>query len=287
MSSHEIPQVHPGPAGVVGTNRADGSCIDSAQMRTFARRPTQDLRRMHSLYLLYLDRHHLGDELFLKSLAQHFSNAGTDAPTCLLVHGSGEKVERTLEAQGHFPERTDGVIDVETEDQRRLVERAVREVNQEIVAALTDEVVSTVGIQGVDRGLFRVGDDASLQAANVGWLSALLKQHVVPVVSALVEAPGSGAVREVGTEEAVRALARALDDSFDPRICVLTTAEGAGVPNEAGEVQSEVESATLEDRSIPEPAAVRRLAETDVPVLVTSLQGLFNGATPTGTRVRP
>jgi len=242
---------------------------------------------MQSLYLVYLDRHHLGDELFLKSLAQHFSNAGTDAPTCLLVHGSGEKVERTLEAQGHFPERTDGVIDVETEDQRRLVERAVREVNQEIVAALTDEVVSTVGIQGVDRGLFRVGDDASLQAANVGWLSALLKQHVVPVVSALVEAPGSGAVREVGTEEAVRALARALDDSFEPCICVLTTADVAGVPDEAGEGQSEVESATLEDRSIPEPAAVRRLAETDVPVLVTSLQGLFNGATPTGTHVRP
>ncbi|MCS3663545.1 acetylglutamate kinase [Salinibacter ruber] len=242
---------------------------------------------MQSLYLVYLDRHHLGDELFLKSLAQHFSNAGTDAPTCVLVHGSGEKVERTLEAQGYFPERSGGVIDVETEDQRRLVERAVREVNQDIAAALTDEVVSTVGIQGVDRGLFRLGDDASLQAANVGWLSALLKQHVVPVVSALVEASDTGTVHEVGTEAAVRALARALGEAFEPEICVLTTADVAGVPDETGGVQSEIESTALGDHPVPEPAAVRRLVETEVPVRVTNLQGLFSGSAPTGTRVRP
>ncbi|WP_103028861.1 acetylglutamate kinase [Salinibacter altiplanensis] len=240
---------------------------------------------MRSLYLVYLDRHHLGDELFLKSLAQYFSSAGTEAPTSVLVHGSGEKVERTLEAQGYFPERTDGVLDVETEDQRRLVERAVREVNQDIVAALTDEVVSTVGIQGVDRGLFQMGDDARLRATNVGWLSALLKQHVVPVVSALVEAPGTGTVREVGTEEAVQALAEALDDAFEPRICVLTTADVAGVPDETGGVQSAIKGAALEEHSVPEPAAVRRMAETDVPVLVTNAQGLLNGPSPTGTRV--
>lgn len=241
---------------------------------------------MQSLYLVYLDRHHLGDDLFLKSLAQHFANAGTDAPTCLLVHGSGEKVERTLEARGYFPDRTDGVLDVETEDQRRLVERAVREVNQEIVATLTDEVVSTVGIQGVDRGLFQATDEGPLQAANVGWVSALLKQHVVPVVSALVEATDTGIVHEVGTENAVRALAEALEDSFDPVACVLTTADVAGVPEEGGGVQADVESTTLEERSVPEPAAVRRLVEAEVPVLVTSLQGLFGGSTPTGTRIR-
>ena len=240
---------------------------------------------MQSLYLIYLDRHHLGDDLFLKSLAQHFSNAGTEAPTAVLVHGSGEKVERTLEAQGIFPDRTDGVIDVETEAQRRLVERAVREVNQEIVAALTDEVVSTVGIQGVDRGLFRVADDAPLQAANVGWLSALLKQHVVPVVSALVEAPNTGAVREVGTEDAVRALAEALGESFEPVACVLTTADVAGVPDEGGEVKAEIGIEALEGAPVSEPAAVRRLVAAGVPAMVTSLQGFFGGTTPTGTRV--
>ena len=245
-----------------------------------------DPDHMQSLYLVYLDRHHLGDDLFLKSLAQHFSNAGTQAPTSVLVHGSGEKVERTLEAQGYFPERIDGVLDVETEDQRRLVERAVREVNQEIVAALTDEVVSTVGIQGVDRGLFRVGDDTTLRAENVGWLSALLKQHVLPVVSALVEAPDTGAVREVGTEEAVRALAEALGDSFEPVACVLTTADVAGVPGKAGDVRAEVGVDALDEESVPEPGAVRRLVAAEVPVMITNLQGLLGGGTPTGTRVR-
>ena len=241
---------------------------------------------MQSLYVVYLDRHHLGDELFRKSLAQHFSEAGTGGPTCVLVHGSGEKVERTLESQGHFPDRTRGVIDVETEEHRRLVERAVREVNQELVAALTDEVVSTVGVQGVDRGLFQQEPDEPLRAANVGWLSALLKQHVLPVVSALVEAPESGAVREVWTAEAVVALVRALQASFDPVACVLTTGDRPGLPDAAGGIESEVTLETVSDEHVPDPSALRHLAEANVPVFVTNLQGLFQEGTPQGTRVR-
>jgi len=242
---------------------------------------------MQSLYLVYLDRHHLGDDLFLKSLAQQLSEAGADAPPCVLVHGSGEKVERTLEARGHFPERTDGVLHVETEGQRRLVERAVREVNQEIVATLTDEVVSTVGIQGVDRGLFKESpSDGTLRADNVGWVSALIKQHVVPAVSALVEDTDTGTVREVGTEDALRALAQGLAASFEPVACVLTTTDKAGLLNGTGDIQAEAGIEALDDGPVPEPAAVRRLVKDGVPVMVTSLQGLFGGAAPSGTRIR-
>ncbi|MFB6098670.1 MAG: acetylglutamate kinase [Salinibacter sp.] len=240
---------------------------------------------MQTLYLLYLDRHHLGDELFLKSLAQHFAEAGSGGPPCLLVHGSGEKVERTLEAQGYFPERTEGVLDVENEEQRRLVERAVREVNQEIVATLTDEVVSTVGIQGVDRGLFRKEEGEELRAANAGWVSALLKQHVVPVVSALVEAPDTGQVQEVGSAEAVVALARALESSFDPVACAITTADVDGLPDEEGSARAKVSAADLTDEHLPNPAAVRRLAEAGLPVVITGLQGLFAAEEVRGTRV--
>lgn len=241
---------------------------------------------MQSLYLLYLDRHHLGDDLFLKSLAQHFANAGTDGPTCLLVHGSGEKVERTLEAQGIFPERTGGVLDVESENQRRLVERAVREVNQDIVAALTDEVVSTVGIQGVDRGLFEKEGDDSLRASNVGWISALLKQHIVPVVSALVEVPDTGTVHEVSAVEAVLALGRALEASFDPVACVLTTGEKPGLPDEDGGVADTAGVDSVSDEHVPEPSTVHRLVTAEVPVLITNLQGLLGGTGPTGTRIQ-
>lgn len=236
---------------------------------------------MRPLYLLYLDRHHLGDDLFLKSLAQHFAEGPSGEPLCLLVHGSGEKVERTLEAQGVFPERTEGVLEVEDEEQRRLVERAVREMNQEIVAALTDEVVSTVGIQGVDRNLLRRDTDGRLQARNVGWIATLLKQRVVPVVSALVE---DEQVEEVWAADVVVALADALSDSFDPVACVLTTTDRAGLSGPGGVRETAALSAVSDD-DVPEPAAVRRVVEAGLPVLVTTLQGLCRDEGPQGTRI--
>ena len=235
---------------------------------------------MRSLYVLYLDRHHLGDELFRKSLAQHFAQGESGEPSCLLVHGSGEKVERTLEAQGYFPERTDGVLDVESEEHRRLVERAVRETNQEIVAALTDEVVSTVGVQGVDRNLLGLDDEGRVTAANVGWLAALVKQRVVPVVSALVE--DEEGPREVWAVDVARALAEALSASFDPVVCALTTGDQPGLVDAEGRRETASLEALTED-VVPDVEAVRRLREGGAPVLLTNLQGLLGGTEVRGT----
>lgn len=241
---------------------------------------------MQPLYILHLDRHHLGDSLFLKSIAQQLASAGTKAPATMVVHGSGEKIERTLEAQGHFPERDDGLLRVETDEQRRLVERAVREMNQEIVATLTDEVVSTVGIQGVDRGLFKRDENGRLEAANVGWLSALVKQHVVPVVSALVENPDSGTVREVRTEAAVAALVEALEASFEPVACVFTEGDAPGIVGADGEVLQDVCLGRVTDENVPEPSAVKYLVESGVSVLTTNLKGLYATEEPKGTLVQ-
>ena len=239
---------------------------------------------MQTLYLVYLDRHHLGDSLFLKSLAQHFAEGTSGDPPCLLVHGSGEKVERTLEAQGYFPERSNGVLEIDGEEQRQLVERAVRETNQEIVAALTDEVVSTVGVQGVDRGLLGRDEDGTVRAQNAGWLSALLKQRVLPVVSALVGEEGSRP-EEVGAVEALVALARALEASFDPVACALTTTDHPGLMDAAG-VKEEATVQEITEDEVPDPAAVRRLHEAGLPVMLTNLQGLLGGESPSGTRLR-
>jgi acetylglutamate kinase len=238
---------------------------------------------MQTLYLVYLDRHHLGDSLFLKSLAQHFAEGASGEPPCILVHGSGEKVERTLEAKGHFPERTDGVLDVETEEQRRLVERAVRETNQEIVAALTDEVVSTVGIQGVDRNLLRRNEEGAISAPNVGWVTALVKQRVLPVVSALVEE--EGATREVPAADAIAAFAQAFASSFETVACALTTTEQPGLMDASG-IQAQVDASAITENEVPDPSAVRRLHEAGVPVLLTNLQGLLSGQEPEGTQLR-
>ena len=237
---------------------------------------------MQPLYVVYLDRHHLGDELFLKSLAQHFAQADSGEPSCLLVHGSGEKVERTLESQGYFPERTDGVLDIENDEQRRLVERAVRETNQEIVAALTDEVVSTVGIQGVDRNLLGLDDQGQVTAANVGWLAALVKQRVVPVVSALVE--DEEGPREVWAADVAVALAAALSASFDPVVCALTTGDQPGLVDAEGR-REEIAVEALSDDRVPDVDAVRRLHAGDAPVLLTNLQGLLGGRDVIGTAI--
>lgn len=238
---------------------------------------------MQSLYLVHLDRHHLGDKLFLKSLAQHFAKAPAGEPPVLLVHGSGEKVERTLESKGYFPERTDGVLQVETADQRRLVERAVRETNQEIVAALTDEVVSTVGIQGVDRTLLRRGAEEGLRAENASWLVPLIKQRVIPVVSGLVD---DGEVEEVWPADVIVALATALADDFDPVACTLSTAERAGLPGPEG-VRSTAPVDAVDDEQVSEPSAVRRFVEAGLPTLVTTLGGLLAEEGPTGTQITP
>lgn len=239
---------------------------------------------MQTLYLVYLDRHHLGDQLFLKSLVQHFAQGTSGEPACLLVHGSGEKVERTLEAQGVFPERSEGVLEVETDEHRRLVERAVREVNQELVAALTDEVVSAVGIQGVDRNLLVRTEEGALQAPNAGWVTALIKQRVLPVVSALVR-EREGATREVWTADALVALARSLEAAFDPVACVLTTTDQPGLMDaEAGtREEASIEAVTADE--VSEPEAARRIHESGVPVLVTNLEGLLGRSSPQGTTI--
>jgi isopentenyl phosphate kinase len=241
---------------------------------------------MQTLYVVYLDRHHLGDELFLKSLAQSFAEGASGEPACILVHSSGEKVERTLESKGYFPERTDGVLDVESEEQRQLVERAVRETNQEIVATLTDEVVSAVGIQGVDRNLLGLDEEGRITASNVGWLAALLKQRVVPVVSALVESDDAG-THEVWAADVVVALAKALTSSFDPVACGFTTVDQPGLHDASG-MKDEISVDGLDSTDeIPEPESLRRLHQAGIPVLITNVQGLLGGEEPRGTRLSP
>lgn len=238
---------------------------------------------MQTLHIVYLDRSHLGDELFLKSLAQHFAEGPSGEPPCLLVHGSGEKVERTLESQGFFPERSGGVLDVTEPDQVRLVERAVRETNQALVAALTDEVVPAVGIQGVDRNLLQ-REEGAVVAHKVGWVEALVKQRVVPVVSALVRHPEDGRVREVPTADALIALARSFD-AVDPVAVFFTSGSTkAGLADGSG-LHTVTLDALPEEGALPEPEAVRQVGRAGLPSLITSLDGLFASGGPTGTTV--
>jgi acetylglutamate kinase len=237
-----------------------------------------------SLYIIYLDAYHQGDDIFINELAQRLHQAPAGDPLCMVVHGSGEKVERTLESQGLFPERVDGVLDVSEPDHIRLVERAVRETNQKIVAAFTDEVVPTVGIQGVDRNLLQRDDEGALSAHKVGWVEALLKQRVVPVVSALVDDAEGSFVREVDPAEAVVTLAEAFE-AVDPAIVFFTTGPRPGLTDADGVQEAVSVDALGDDGPLPRPEAVRRVVQAGLPALITNLDGLFADGAPRGTRV--
>lgn len=240
------------------------------------------------LYILYLDTEHVSDPLFLEALAQQFHQHPVGHRRALIVHGSSEKVERTFEAEGEFIERENGLLPVETEEQRRLVERDLRETNQSIVATLTDQVVPTVGIQGTDRQLLRRTDDGTIAAANnLGWLDALLKQHVVAVVSSMIASDPDTIAEEVPLPEATAALARyfaadAVTDDPPVRVVLFHPDDTPGLHADDGTLHEECPPS---HPKMPHKYAVHTLAETDVPMLLTNTRGFFEGDKPTGTRI--
>lgn len=235
-------------------------------------------------YLIYMDRYHMGDPLFVKELAERLAGPPGEVPRCLLLHGSGEKVERTLEAEGLFPERVDGVLQVEDPAQQRLVERAAREANQELVGTLTDEVVSAVGAQGTSRNLLRFTEAGTVEVGRAAWVEDLIKLRVVPVVSALAKTAGGG-TREAPPAAAACALAEALG-GLDVTVVFFTQNARPGLTGDGADMLGSVEAAALEAHAaaLPEPEAARRVAERGLPVLFTSVAGLFS-APPQGTRL--
>jgi len=246
------------------------------------------------LYLLYLDRYHQGDPLFQKELAQRFARTRPGEPPALILHTAGEKLERTLEAEGLFPERdAGGVVQTETPRQAALAERAAREANQEIVALFTEEEVSVVGLQGADRGLLHSGaasgeedsedgsQDGSVTAGALGWVEDLVKMRVVPVVSALAEGPERA--EAVAPDRAALALAEALE-SFAVTFCFLVKGDRLRDPLPADALPG--------DDVLPEPAVVRRVADANASrddggrVVLTDLDGFFADDGPQGAQVR-
>lgn len=236
------------------------------------------------LFILYMDRYHAGDPLFVKELARRLAGPPGAAPPCLLVHGSGEKVERTLESEGLFIERAGGVLQVEEPAHVRLVERAVRESNKELVAALTDEGVSAVGVQGVDRSLLRLAEAGAVATGRAAWVQDLVSMHVVPVISALAQ-DAAGRVREVAAAEAARALAGALE-ARAATVVFFTRNGRPGLPGVEAETVAPTAPPTLlaETDALPEPEAARQLANANVPMLLTNLDGFFASEEPRGTR---
>ena len=165
------------------------------------------------MLVVYLDPYFLGDPLFVPGLAQDVAARATGL---VLVHGSGERGERALEALGRVPTSRDGVWEAEDDEGRGVVERALRDLNREIAHELNEAGVSAIRVMGADRGLIK-RQGGTLTAGATGWLGSLVQQGVVAVVASLVDGPD-------GPIEADPAqTAGLLADALGARLVLLTT----------------------------------------------------------------
>lgn len=222
--------------------------------------------------VLYLDRYHLGDPLFLTGFAR---DVLAFVEPVALVHGSGEAAERALEAQGRIPAYEGGVIAAETDEDRALVERAARDLNRTIVHTLNDAGVAAVGVEAGSRGLVKAAE-TGLAAKNVGWFGELLAQRAVPVVAALVSgAPGEP--REVSGGAVAGLLAGALSREGDAVLVAFLSKRGSGIPETA---VSDGEGLLFEDLPegvLPEPEAVQAALSVGADVRLVERAALRGG----------
>jgi acetylglutamate kinase len=220
-------------------------------------------------YVIYLDRYHLGDPLFLNRLAGDL--AEVEAPK-LLVHGAAEHGERLLEGEGGVAVWQEGILVVGSEAEHAIVERATRDVNRQIAHALNEAGVPAVRLDGASRGLLALDDDGLIHIQEGEWLARLVRQHAVPVVAALLAVPGR-AMRQVNPGAVVAALATFLD--------------GAAVFLARGPMASDPLPATaLPEELLPEPEALATAVARRAHVLLTEPRRLRE-ADIGAVRIRP
>ncbi|QXD14258.1 hypothetical protein GQ464_012470 [Rhodocaloribacter litoris] len=223
------------------------------------------------LHVLYIDPEHQANPLFWQGLGRALAGAGPRMPHTLLVHGSGNRLQSWLEAEGRFADDEPPPPD--------LVERLLRMETHRIVGLLTDAGVPAVGLQGSDRGLLRRDADGSVTAPGARWVRDLARRRAVPVIAA--QAAGG----EVPLLLAVEALTRQLAD--EPlRIVFFTRTNRPGVV-EQGRLRDVLPAAELEATGVvADPAPVRTLVETAAEVWLTSPVGFVHREGLQGTRVR-
>ncbi|MEM1042041.1 MAG: hypothetical protein AAGI91_05370 [Bacteroidota bacterium] len=220
-------------------------------------------------HVLYLDRYHLGDPLFLNGLARDVLGLG--AP-CLLVHGAGEAAERALEARGQVVRWDDGVLVAETAEDRTLVARAARNLNRQIAASLNEAGVAAIALEAGGRGLV-VQDQAGVRAENVGWLRDLVVQRAVPVVAALTASDEAG-VREVNGGAVAGALAAGLADVGTEATVTMLLKQPLRSRENGDSEHAWISLEELAAGALPEPEAVRAALRSGAEVGVVGRSGL-------------
>ncbi len=218
--------------------------------------------------VLYLDRYHLGDPLFLNRLARDL--AAFQQPI-LLVHGPGEDAERALEAEGRLPEWRGSVLAVGTPEEAETVGRAARGLNRRIAHALNEAGVAAVRLDGGSRGLLRAGAGGSVEEGEAGWLSPLVRQGAVPVVAALV--PDPAGVHQVDAGAVVAVLAGALGEEGGAPATAVFLKRGGELERD-GERLREAALEDVPQEALPEPVTVRAALDRGARAVLSTVSGL-------------
>ncbi len=224
------------------------------------------------LSLVWLDDYHLGDPLFVRSVARSLSLAPASDRTVLLLHGAAERAARMLEARSaavHNPKALYGLTDPPV---RAVVEQAIREQNKDIVATLTEFGVPAVGIQGSDRRMLFADDAGDVNVGDARWLETLISQHTVPVISSMAAGPSEPIpVRPV---LALAALAEKMAD-FDPILTVFTKGGRSGLLRGGDRLTSVDPREIGRDEVGPEPVEIQRFAAESLRIHLTSPSAAF------------
>lgn len=195
------------------------------------------------------------DKAVDKALAQDVLLLRSVGVRCVVVHGGGPQVDRTMAAMGKTPEFRDGlrVTDATTLDIVRMV--LVGQVNRDLVATINRESLDdpvAIGVAGEDAGLLvatprdsNMGFVGDVREVRAALLHRLLEDGMTPVVST-VGADRAGQPYNINADEAARAIAVAMAAE---KIVYLTAAPGLlADPDDPASLIARLSSAELRER---------------------------------------
>lgn len=231
--------------------------------------------------ILYLDRFHLGDPLFLQALGRAVARSTTQGFRPLLVHGQGEYVQRRLEGEGLFLSAHRDVFTGETEVQRRLIGTIHRDLNRWLVGILTEAAVPAVGFLGSDRRMLTL-EKGEVGVGRVNWLEDVVERGVVPVIGAAAKTE-SGEASAVDPVKVIRALAQHFGEKVE--VVTFTTNNLGGVMRGRDSIpQMSLEDVHQQD-VLPDPEGVEILVLAGARVLLTNTVRYPGGSDARGTWV--
>lgn len=148
------------------------------------------------MYVVYIDKYHLGDVLFLRALGVTLAGMAKERRPVVVLHGPGEFTERALEAEGVFLDGGD-VAALNDAQHRDSALRAIRELNQRLVNIFTEALAPAISIDpSTQRLLVEAG--GRVERRRHGWLEGLTSMPSIPVMSSTASSDSGPSIAEDG-----------------------------------------------------------------------------------------